>query len=353
MKLYEYVNGSVNRSSTPGWPWCDLVNDNATLFREHGRTIIDAVCARLELLAAIPNEQLLTLSPQDLVVNGYVDLCRIIVKGEPHSARKRREKRARLIFLVSIVDQLIERLLCQTQNKTENLNWTSIPSKNGLGFSDQANDYLYSAVSSLNGGVVDAKCAEADITGFDMSYQEWEHVDDCRIRCALNGSAKDSLYARILHNRSTCLSRGPLCTPKGRCFYPTKPGIQKSGSYNTGNTNSKVRAMIAYHVGADWIISNGDDAVEQYVEGAAELYLDLGHPLKNYDPCPSGSFGMNSHLYMVKGSHPDNPDKSFYTLLQHENLDNALVSGFLTNMRHHPERDKYAGYISGITGREY
>lgn len=234
------------------------------------------------MLAATPPAEMLIKTPSQLVAQGYCDPVRLFVKQEPHNAKKLAEGRYRLISSVSLVDQLIERLLFGPQNELEIASWRSIPSKPGMGLS------LYEQAQSIWQDLLYKSrvcpAAEADISGFDWSVQEWELWADVSMRIRLCEDMHPKL-ACLFINRFRCFSFSVFQLSNGELYEQCTPGLMKSGSYCTSSTNSRIRCLMGFLIGSPWIIAMGDDSVEGWVEGAQEKYEKLGHVCKEYTPC--------------------------------------------------------------------
>jgi hypothetical protein len=87
---------------------------NKDILTENLAQITDLVIDRLKLLN---DNDISGLNAQELVEGNFCDPVRVFIKAEPHSTNKVNQDRWRLIFAVSVVDQIIERLLCGDQNK--------------------------------------------------------------------------------------------------------------------------------------------------------------------------------------------------------------------------------------------
>lgn len=245
--------------------------------------------SRLELLAKV---ELDSYNAVDLVEWGLCDPVRLFVKQEPHPKRKIDSRRFRLISSVSIVDQIVERILFGYQNRLEIATWATCPSKPGMGLAvaTQANaiwDDLYYKHTQC-------PAAEADISGFDWSVQEWELMADVEMRIKLGGfHAKAANAAR---NRFKCLALSVFQLSDGRLIAQSEPGLMKSGSYCTSSSNSRIRCLMAKLIGSPWCIAMGDDSVEGFVPNARELYSELGHDCKDYVLCSSKETKFGSRL---------------------------------------------------------
>nr|WBT97306.1 polyprotein [Subterranean clover mottle virus] len=269
----------VNPKASPGVPLSILGKTNKEVLDRHGDLVYIAVAERICMLAEADLAD--APDPVDLVKAGYCDPIRLFVKQEPHPLKKVVEGRFRLISSVSLVDQLVERLLFGPQNETEIDLWQSVPSKPGMGLSQP---WQVSALwNDLEHKHKLSPAAEADISGFDWSVQSWEILADVCIRID-RGGFKGNLRKAAL-NRFKCFSNAVFQLSDGTLISQGLPGLMKSGSYCTSSTNSRIRCLMAKIIGAPWCIAMGDDSVEGYVEGAREMYDSLGHTCKDYIPC--------------------------------------------------------------------
>ena len=252
-----------------------------------------ALCVAERLLLLSSAVDLQDKTPRELVEMNLCDPVRLFVKQEPHASRKVKEGRFRLISSVSLVDQLVERMLFGPQNQLEIAEWERIPSKPGMGLSLRRQ--AKSLFDDLR--VKHSRCpaAEADISGFDWSVQDWELWADVEMRIVLGGFGP--LLARAARNRFSCFMNSVFQLSDGTLIEQLAPGIMKSGSYCTSSTNSRIRCLMAELIGSPWCIAMGDDSVEGWVEGAKEKYMSLGHVCKDYKPCATTTSGC---LYEVE-----------------------------------------------------
>lgn len=226
-------------------------------------------------------DEIFNLSPQQLVERGLCDPVRLFVKNEPHNRKKLKEGRYRLISSISIIDQIVERLMFGPQNTLEISMWRTIPSKPGMGLSlaEQAK----SIWDELSKHHTRSPACEADISGFDWSVQSWELWADWRMRCSLGRF--DEQLEQASKARFYCLMNSVFQLSNGVLVSQGLPGLMKSGSYCTSSSNSRIRNLMAELIGSEWCIAMGDDSVEGYVPNAREKYEALGHICKDYIPC--------------------------------------------------------------------
>lgn len=258
---------------------------NGAVIDAHINFICVAAAQRIILLSETLD--LADLSPEQLVARGFVDPVRLFVKQEPHPKRKINEGRFRLISSVSLIDQLVERVLFGPQNNQEIAQWRSCPSKPGMGLS------LVEQAQSVWQDLKTKHCihpaAEADISGFDWSVQDWELRLEAEMRIELGGFGQT--LARATRNRFYCLANSVFQLTDGTLIAQGAPGLMKSGSYCTSSSNSRIRCLMAKIIGSPWCIAMGDDSVEGYVAGAKDLYRSLGHECKDYIACSASLSG--------------------------------------------------------------
>lgn len=322
----------LKRESSPGFPLGMLTNSKGQLVDDHGKFLVEVVRERLDALSAVD----LTTSdytPMELYRMGLVDPVRVFVKNEPHTKAKIASDRLRLIASVSAVDEIIERLLCSTQNEAEIDQWDTCPSKPGIGFSDaQTIRFVESTKDKFRG----KQMSEADVSAWDWCVQEWMLDAEAELRIKLCNAPPESAFARILRNRIKCLGRSVIVTSDGVLFEQTEYGIMKSGSYLTSSSNSRMRNLVAHLVGADDSVAMGDDSLEETVDGAQEKYLAFGINVKFYKNV-RGKFEFCSNAYDLTVDPPvavpQNFEKGFYRLLSGPASLELLVQ-FLHEYRH-------------------
>jgi hypothetical protein len=276
------VEWDVQSNSSPGIPYVKLGKKNSDLFKDDSLRgfILSAVAQRVRRVCNHTQLEISKMCPRELVEAGLVDPIKVFIKQEPHKMAKIKAGKLRIISNVSIVDQLIERLLCSNQNKVEINRWRTCPSKPGMGLHDDGLQELYDeVVSAQKSGL---RLAETDISGWDWNVKDWLLSLDAELRADLYHAPEGSALRHLLWFRGFAVARKVFCLSDGTLFEQTVPGIQASGSYNTSSSNSRMRIILAYLVGCAWAIAMGDDDVEEAVDGAAAKYVDLGFQVKDY-----------------------------------------------------------------------
>ncbi|DAZ87627.2 TPA_asm: P1-P2 fusion protein [Trachyspermum ammi polerovirus] len=300
---------------------------------------------RLQKISEANFEQ---MTPEELVREGLCDPIRLFVKGEPHKQSKLDEGRYRLIMSVSLLDQLVARVLFQSQNKLEIALWRAVPSKPGFGLSTDSQIEDFTDCLAKQVGVTPDEVVEnwkdylvpTDCSGFDWSVSDWLLEDDMEVRNRLTINCSP-LLRRLRAGWLKCISNSVLCLSDGTLLAQTKPGVQKSGSYNTSSSNSRIRVMAAYHSGASWAMAMGDDALESK-DTDLTVYKDLGFKVE-----VSEQLEFCSHIFKERSlAIPVNVNKMLYKLIHGYNPEcgNAevmvnylsAVASVMNELRHDP-----------------
>lgn len=266
MRIEEAINGEAS----PGVPYVSLGRSNSEVMQNHQGLVWDLVRCRLEALCVV---QCGHMPAEELVKQGLCDPIRVFVKNEPHSEGKLKDGRYRLIMSVSLVDQLVERVLSSEQNSREIASFDRLPVKPGMGFSKTKID--------ANGAYLDTfeRLVSTDVSGWDWSVSGDELLFDAKRRSVAAGVPEDSPYARALRARAVCLSRSVISFSDGTMVAQRFDGIQKSGSYNTSSGNSWIRVAAAVYSGASKVCAMGDDCIDDGCD--LEKMASLGHPIKD------------------------------------------------------------------------
>jgi hypothetical protein len=283
----------------------------------------------------------------DLVKSGLCDPIYTFIKDEPHKREKLDKNRFRIISGVSLVDNIIERLLFSKQNKAEIAIHECIPYKPGMGLHDEGQTSLYDWFLNLEKNYT---LCSTDVSGWDWSVTDYLLDADLAYRKTFtNGSEPWSLLAGI---RFECLKYKVFQLPSGEMYTQNYPGIQASGSYLTSSSNSHMRYILSILVQLDLGFDGesaaegcqmGDDALERYLDGLLDTYRKFGFSVKGVEVMPPGVFSFCSTLW-------DNSDKGFpeswaKTLFRflHKKPSDPLYptyrEQFRRDLRNHPDID--------------
>nr|UQB76110.1 RNA-dependent RNA polymerase [Flumine sobemo-like virus 3] len=356
----------VHGSSSPGFPMASFGSTNERVLTNHLALVCDIVVERLQLLSScrLQNE-----TPAALVRAGFCDPVRVFTKLEPHSPKKLRDDRYRLISSVSLVDQIIERLLFGNQNKQEIESWESIPSKPGMGLDDDGLKTIFNTVTKQS---VYKDLMETDMSSWDWTVQGWELELDGDVRCDLYGLPQHSDLRKIIMNRVYCLRHTVFCLSDGTLYESLVDGIQLSGSYNTSSTNSRIRVLLlhlasawhswdeeghVYNVDtAPWIMAMGDDSIEEFLPYSSHYYTLMGHIVKQSRKFSCGEpFEFCSNLFPPSSwkARPCNPSKMLVNLFSGP-VENRYMRyhQWKLEMRYHPDLDRLDLLVREIFGSD-
>lgn len=288
-----------------------------------------------ERLGLLESELPLPWLPENLVREGYCDPVRVFVKQEPHTAKKMAEGRMRLIWSVSIVDQIIDRLLFTNQINEELESWKDIPSCPGFGFAtdDQIREFLSRVWGRKDFG------AYSDVSAWDVSMQEYVFTYGILRYPVLSGAGRR--YTRLCLRRAWCMMRKVIALSSGRMYSQVEPGVMASGFFPTLSDNSFDRGLLIHWVASlNGVVdrvnrTQGDDALENRLAEteeesfarAAKAYALVGVTLKEFKHM-EGSFVFCSHRWSPSGALAENWHRSFFRLLHHKDLVEGRVGTF-------------------------
>lgn len=251
--------------------------DNAGLLANFQDLVIEWVLNRLLRLARVSESQCANMSPETRVKENLVDPIRIFVKNELHKLKKIKSGGVRLIWSISIVDQLIERTFYNEQNKIEIDRWTDVPSKPGMPLNEEGFKELYNKLKQWR------RPRSSDMSGWDLSVQPWQLHLDSDVRADLQ-SAPPSLRG-LFHVQTHTMGSVVAVLSNGLMLVLELTGVMKSGRFVTSSTNSRIRAATAYLLGAREAVSMGDDCEEDsdmVATEAEQRYGELGHTIKDW-----------------------------------------------------------------------
>lgn len=295
----EAIMGAIqglNPEANAGFPYL-LSGSKKKEFAENNFPFVSRlVKERMLMILAFSSEMLRRMEPWQLVLAGLMDPLRPIVKNEPHKLSKITEGRYRLVICISLVDEIIDRLLFTSHSTAMVENFAETYSAIGIGFDDDKTEKLRSSVklNIARGGPV----ASSDVKHWEYSCQEEDYDEFARVTIGstLNPTAS---YAELVEKRCILMSKGVYVLEDGELWEQVTPGVTKSGGYQTARFNTITRARKSRMVGSNAQTCAGDDCVERPVLNAVQRYLRLGVVVKDY--MVSNDFEFCSHDYHDSG----------------------------------------------------
>lgn len=312
---FSEVLADVKLDSRPGVPYQVLGHDNREVLTTFAHVVLSLVAARIR--------------SADLGIP-YADPCRIFVKNEPHKVSKLAEGRYRLIANLSLVDQIVERILHGPFNKACIDSWARIPLKPGMGLSGESRRPLHETLGEFENPL------STDASGFDwaVTYQMLAAANDVRTYCAIDG---EGAVAARTHLRA--VSQALWMTSDGNLYYQNIPGIQRSGRYCTSSDNSIIRALICEESGSRDYMVMGDDCVEDNVDGARVVAVakSFGFSMSIASTTPPVIAEFCSHYFESEMAYPVSWHKLLFRLVNHEYTE-ELRAQFVMELKESPEK---------------
>lgn len=353
-EVWSSILQAVKRSASTGAPWSWIAKENADALEDPvlRAKVVGLAIQRAEWFAEIDPDWLestLQKDPAFLLKHGLADPVRIFVKKEIHPGRKVLSRKWRIIMSVSLVDRLVETLLCFSQDEKEIEHWRDIPSKCGFGMTDEAiHDMIkYAQDKRLN--------TSSDASGWDatvpMSLLKLEA--ERRVRLAADVCPE---WAAAVRNVFLSSAYRIMMTSDGHLYRRVVPGGQASGRKVTSSSNSAMRRAVDIIAGMHFGVETasmcmGDDCHTHLgtvdpVEYTQFVFNQFGIRLTDVVREES-DFEFCSHRFVVDANvaYPINPLKSLAnfaaSLAGGVERDQALqtLSQLKNNWRHLPGGD--------------
>lgn len=276
----------VNRKSQPGHPWGNLATTKGELIDNYLPLLILAVRERLNVLNS---REPLPVSAVEFVQRNYCDPIQQFVKNEPHKVEKIRTGRYRLIGKLSIVDEVVQRLLYYAQNCAEIENWLTCPSKPGIGMTDEM-AASFVELMPLNG-------ESSDISGLDWSVKGWQLDLEIQQRIMLCGASPESSYSVVASAHGKAIGLSVFVLSDGSMIAQSVYGLVKSGEYITSSRNSRIRVNLSIMTGSEWSQAQGDDCGDSIIPNKIQAYKEFGFKLRDVEPFGDEDFEFCSHRW--------------------------------------------------------
>lgn len=300
-EMWLHFAQNINKTAKPGIPWEALGSSKEEIVAGEPAIILkNEIRRRMALLGDADPLELWKMDPIDLVMSGYCDPAKIIVKNEPHSVEKLTEGRVRLVVVTSIADEGVEHAVHGGFDEHMKENADILPSKIGYPFTDDLKaTALHDTFFEPNWKYL----VDNDCSGFDFSVSpDWAFAA-LRIRFAgLKETPNSERCRRIMLNREICALKKVYVLPNGTMIQQLNPGHQESGRKITGTHNSLMRGLLSRSVGCYASIHTGDDSVEAFRGDPQELpsrYAAYGLKVKEVHPCARlGFVEFCSHAFV-------------------------------------------------------
>lgn len=235
------------------------------------------------------------MTPAEIVDNGYRDVVSPFIKDEPHPPRKAEVGAWRIVQCVSLIDQLVERVIYERPVFSIKSQYPRSDAVVGIGFTDVDTKEFHAIARSMGPSMV-----ATDVSGWDRSLGEgWVlEAAEAIIRSA---DIPNSAWENCVRNHAYGITRPVFIVPdkEGHSLVTrNEPGGMLSGSYLTTTFNTLARLDVANAAGALMAKAAGDDCLELFPPNYdyVQEYADIGFTIRE-TVTPDGTFEFCSHLY--------------------------------------------------------
>lgn len=340
----------VNGASAPGVPWNNFGSTKYDVIDVYPSLLKKVVRARVEFLSRQDPQWFFTRTPEELVGLGVMDPVKVFCKNELHKLQKLEQRGARLIWSVSLADELVHRYFFAHQDQHEIDHFRSIPSKSGQGLTD---DHIAEFVQEVRRKQGFSPAIDSDCSFWDMCVRLWMLMWEIELRSVLRVDYTLA-WGRGAINIACCLALSVVILSDGRMFVLARPGVQKSGVKITGSGNSHIRVGVDRLAGVSWSLVMSDDGVCEWVPDYTQrlarwgVHVKAAHVFGWQDPFEFCSTTMGEGL-----AEPQNVEKMVGHLLVQTPCP-LLLAQFKYETRNCPERDMWlevienSGWTSGL-----
>lgn len=244
------------------------------------QVLIELVQCRL-ILMLLHSRFVVDYKPEQVVKYGLKDVLELSVKPESHKPEKAKLGRWRMIWICSVVDCLVQKLLHKAVNARDIENYQSgktLHSAAGMGHHDEGIQQLCRTFKELFGDARELITCDASMWDFTMDKQAHLNAAKRRVACC-----KSEQVARLIMTLGH-VNYKHVCENKGDVWRCEKEGVNGSGQCSTTSDNTFSRVGQARASGADKVIANGDD-----------MAADLG-----FNPEAAKVFGTRSRDVVIQ-----------------------------------------------------
>jgi len=240
---------------------------NKEVFEKFGIPgVVALVQARLALMRSSSQEE----------ARYIADAIKLFIKFEPHKRSKITNKRWRLIWGVSLIDQIIDRALYGEMINIALKQHNSTPNKPGFNFKRGGVSRL-----ARQYGTLKPTWRSFDARSFDITASGWGLETVAALNARLNASSSPSRadWDLIANRREQAVLYGTFVFSDGTMCRKVKPGIQPSGRFTTIDSNGKLVALCrvlwditkGVPTNSMSFITMGDDSVQDGIADVDEF----------------------------------------------------------------------------------
>lgn len=308
-----------------------------------GPQIIEAATDRLVLLFGdtFPD------SPIARIRLGYQDFVKPFLKNEPHPSRKSKSGGWRIVICLTLVDQLVERVLYTNFINAVKYAYPGPGVVIGIGFTDEQSLQFNKSLDRTK------PMMSTDVEGWDRSVDEtWTHEFAERRRRALPSTGFIRYGVAITRNNEIMVDPVYIVDVGGdetHLYMRGSPGGIISGRLLTNFMGGDIRLEVAFQAGAEYAKACGDDCIEVHANQASvvERYRKLGFKLRKPVKLKDTELEFCSHEYSKDSNYKPRLTswpKAFHKLLTRK-VDSVQVRAFLYECRNNENFEALRGYV--------
>jgi hypothetical protein len=327
----------LKQTSSPGFPYRQNYSTNKQVLDNELDSVVKLAVARVTLMRT---KDLTGLTTEELVLMGARDPLSPIIKNEPHKSSKVASGKYRVVQCLSVVDQIVERVIFgqfpgTCINAYPNLNMLA-----GIGFTDKMNQELGEVYTAMCDKHPSYTAVTTDVITWDsrVSVPMVMGFVDVVYKSCTNPSA---FLRQSLNNWCHVSVKTAYIVPSGVVFVKNVDGQTISGSTETTELNCVARGLAAMAVKSVDHRNNGDDCIEMTLLDKPAIiaaYARIGIPVREVEVQGRESFTFCSHKYQLRDGRwiatLESWPKAAYKLFSTKKGDYELLAAFLYEVRH-------------------
>lgn len=291
--------------------------------------------------------------PMQWLEKGLRDPDRLFPKNQANPLRK---PLPRVIAGSSLVDQLVTRILFSGFTDAEGEAYPFLPTKKGIGFSDEHAELLGEQFEGLN-KALGRPPAVSDVAGWEKNFSE--PVAECTripMKETMKSGSKELFDVGFNWWKFSLLSNLAV-TDSGKLVRFKDLKVQRSGNFLTTTSNGIGRKCVALSVGS---VANtaGDDCHEWNdlsVEELIQAYARIGVPVRDVVQMDSKTLVFCSHSFQRDGDGRwkcwlSEWERMLYEASRSKLLDVGTDLNWIKEVENHPDpemRRKFHAFVSG------
>jgi len=337
--------------SGPGFPY-QLKHAKNRDMLERPKDLFALVVNRFTCLTQVLSGEWWKLSPEEAVRKGLCDPIKVFIKNEATGLKKLRKDMARLIWNLSLVDQIVGKMLTKHLDNEFVRNWDKVHSKSGMPMTGEGFTKLFEMIKTWE----ELGCT--DNSAFDYTVTFKELMADTLRRVASLGYAIDC-GKTVLENIHVVMETGSwhmkmlvmMMFFRAQCIAVLSNGLvlqqmfqghQKSGDITTSSGNGARKSMghgtVCESMGVQWdpsqIMTMGDDCAFEARGIDKDNYIEMNRlmhkKIKEYDVSKTSfTFCSTEFNRELKTWRYNNPAKSIMHYLTEIHPNESQIRGII------------------------